>query len=260
MSTNENAKRLSQERYGRFADRYVTSPGHAQGSDLDRLLDIARPKADWVVLDVATGGGHTALKFAPHVAHVVATDLTPEMLDAARAHIQGQGAANVSFERADAEDLPFEDGRFDLVTCRIAPHHFARPARFVTEASRVLKPGGMLLVQDHLLPDDAHAGIDIDAFERLRDPSHNRAYTEGEWAAMFQHAGLEVMHTEQLTKEHEFASWCARQDCPPDTVAQLTAMLQHASPAVRDWMEPRAIGAPEAAFTNHHLIIAGVKL
>lgn len=259
MTATEDAGSLSQQRFGRFSDRYVTSRGHAQGADLDRLLDIARPQPDWIVLDVATGGGHTALKFAPQVAHVVATDLTPEMLCAAREHIGQRGADNVSFKRADAENLPFEDRRFDLVTCRIAPHHFAHPARFVSEASRVLKLEGILLVQDHVLPDDPQAAATVDAFERLRDPSHSRAYTEGEWGAMFALAGLHVNHVEQLVKQHQFVAWCARQDCTPETVARLVAMLKGASPAVLDWMQPRAIGAPEATFVNHHLIIAGVK-
>ena len=259
MVTNEDSGRLSRVRFGRFAERYVSSRGHAQGADLERLLEIARPQPEWEVLDVATGGGHTALAFAPHVAHVVATDLTPQMLDAARAHIGRQGVDNVSFERADAQDLPFEEERFDLVTCRIAPHHFADCCRFVGEASRVLRPGGRLLVQDHVLPDDPEAAATVDAFERLRDPSHNRAYPEGEWIGMVEGAGLAVVHVEQVIKGHGFVDWCARQDCSPEVVAQLGAIVDGASPEVVEWMEPRSWGTPEATFVNHHLILVGVN-
>jgi ubiquinone/menaquinone biosynthesis C-methylase UbiE len=116
-----DSKKLSKERFGEFAAGYVTSKTHAKGSDLDRLIDIAQPRADWHALDIATGGGHTALKFAPHVARVVASDITPQMLEKAREFIQGQGVVNVTFKEADAENLPFEEAQFDLVTCRIAP-------------------------------------------------------------------------------------------------------------------------------------------
>jgi len=73
----------SQERFGRFAQAYVTSQAHAQGNDLDRLTELAQPEPDWIALDIATGGGHTALRFAPLVERVFATDITPKMLHAA---------------------------------------------------------------------------------------------------------------------------------------------------------------------------------
>lgn len=254
-----DSKSLSQQRYNQFAQGYVTSQTHAKGADLDRLVDIAQPKADWVVLDVATGGGHTALKFAPHVARVVASDLTPNMLEAAQTFISGKGISNIEFKLADAENLPFNDVEFDLVTCRIAPHHFPECFRFVQESTRVLKPGGLLLVQDHVLPDDEKAARYVDAFETLRDPSHNRAFAEYEWVGMFLDAGLTVEHTEQLVKVHEFVPWAERQGCTPDVIQRLVILLKQAPPAATEWMQPRAVGTPEATFVNHHLIIAGRK-
>ena len=262
--TDHDPESLSRQRYSRLAQRYVSSPAHAQGTDLDRLVEIARPQRDWVALDVATGGGHTALKFAPHVDRVVATDLTPRMLAAAETFIRGKSVANVTFKLANAQDLPFEDATFDLVTCRIAPHHFADCGRFVRECARVLKavegaPGGMLLVQDHVLPNDEHAARYVDAFEKLRDPSHNRAYNEGEWIEMLQEAGLEVIHVEQLTKQHEFIPWVERQDCPAEVAARLIALLQDAPAPVTAWMQPHSVGTPQATFINHHIVIAGCK-
>ena len=151
-------KRLSQERYTQFADGYVTSETHAHGTDLDRLLAIAQPRSHWRALDIATGGGHTALKFAPRVAHVIASDLTPRMLEKAQRFIVDEkGVENVSFRQADAEDLPFADAQFDLVTCRIAPHHFPDAQGFLRECARVLNAGGMLMLQDHVLPADREA-------------------------------------------------------------------------------------------------------
>ncbi len=253
-----DVRTLSQERFGRFASRYVHSIAHSQGTDLERLVAIAAPRAHWTVLDVATGGGHTALAFAPRVTHVVATDLVPDMLVAARRFLRAQTAA-LSFGVADAEYLPFGDGTFDLVTCRIAPHHFRDAARFVREAARVLRITGALLVQDHLLPDDPVAARYIDDWEQLRDPSHHRAFSSEEWEAMFGGAGLQVYGVEQVTKQHAFLDWTQRQGCTPEVVKQLTAEMDTAPQAVVAWMEPRGFGTPEASFVNRHILIAGRK-
>jgi ubiquinone/menaquinone biosynthesis C-methylase UbiE len=259
MIVKHDSKSLSRQRYSQYAQGYVTSTTHATGADLDLLLEIAQPQADWIALDVATGGGHTALKFAPHVAQVIATDLTPEMLAAAKAFIIERGVENVAFKLADAEDLPFEAKTFHLVTCRIAPHHFANASRFVRESARVLKPGGSLLVQDHLLPDDERAACYVDAFERLRDPSHNRAFTESEWREMLQKAGLAVEHAVRIIKRHEFIPWAGRQGCTPDVVNRLVAMMAEAPAAAAEWMQPRDFYSAHATFVNHHIVIAGRK-
>ena len=257
MDELKDSKALSQKRFTRFASRYVTSGTHAQGPELERLVEIVSPQPDWVVLDVATGGGHTALRFAPLVKRVVAMDISPAMLDAAEAFIIAKGVKNVSFRLGDAENLPFSDESFDLVTCRIAPHHFPDAFRFVMESVRVLKPGGMLLVQDHALPEDDAAARYIDAFERLRDPSHNRAFSESEWVRMLQDAGLAVEHTEKIVKRHEFRPWSERQACTPQVVAQLVQMVENAPEAVIEWMQPIDFGTPGAWFVNHHILIAG---
>ena len=254
-----DSKDLSKQRYTDRADAYVSSETHAKHADLDRLVEIAAPQPDWHVLDVATGGGHTALKFAPHVAHVTATDLTPRMLEKARTFISEQGAENVDFKEADAENLPFADAQFDLVTCRIAPHHFPDAFKFVLECARVLKPGGLLLLQDHVLPDDERAADYVDAFEKLRDPSHHQAFPEYAWQGMFLDAGLTVDHTEQLTKRHNFIDWTTRQQCDPATIERLTVLLAQAPQTPAAWLQARAIGTADCSFVNHHLIIMGRK-
>lgn len=260
MLANQDAKSLSKERYSQFAQAYVTSQGHAKGTELDRLIDISAPQPHWIVLDVATGGGHAALQFAPFVARVVATDITPEMLGAARSLITETGVTNVVFELADAENLPFPRNTFDLVTCRIAPHHFPDCRRFVQSSVRALKAGGMLLVQDHVLPEDGPTARTVDTFEKLRDPSHHRAYNESEWIRMYEDAGMCVEHTEEVIKRHDFLTWAERQGCTKNVIEQLTGMLDQASASVRQWMQPQDWGTPDASFVNHHLIIAGRKL
>lgn len=259
MNSPDDVKAQAQQRFGAFAHEYVTSTVHAQGEDLDRLAALAAPQPGWLALDVATGGGYTALRLAPQVARVVACDLTPAMLAAARAFTTGQGARNLVFTAGDAEHLPFRDGVFDLVTCRIAPHHFPDCFRFVQECARTLKPGGRLAVQDQLLPDEPRAARYIDSFERLRDPSHHRAFDEHEWRGMFLDAGLQVAAVERCARPANLLSWARVQNCSPAVVARLQVMLAQAPAAVRDWMHPRCAGTPDAAFDHIHILILGIK-
>ena len=258
MSDSPDSKALSKARYTRFADGYVTSETHAHGSDLERLLAIVQPQSHWIALDIATGGGHTALKFAPFVAQVIASDLTPRMLERARRFIvEERGIDNVRFEQADAENLPFETNRFDLATCRIAPHHFPDAQRFVNECARVLKPAGVFMLQDQVLPRDKEAARFVDQFERLRDPSHNRAYHEGEWQAMFARAGFIVEHSEHYLKRHDFIPWARRQGNDAAAIAALIQMLREAPLAAREWMDPQNWGGEKATFLNRHILLRG---
>jgi ubiquinone/menaquinone biosynthesis C-methylase UbiE len=257
-----DSKALSKARYNQFAQGYVDSPNHAKGSELDDLLSIVQPQSDWQALDVATGGGHTALKFAPWVAHVVASDISPKMLQAAQAFVASQKPpiTNISFREADAENLPFADGEFDLVTCRIAPHHFPNVARFVHEAARVLRSGGTLLVQDQVVPLDEATRTYVDDFERFRDPSHHRVYALNEWQAMFESAGIAVYHTHQIVKRHGLVRWAERQGNDQDVIDELERRLREAPLPAAAWLMARDLGTPDASFVNHHLIIAGRKV
>ena len=125
------------EQFAGSAEAYIVSPGHAAGDDLAELTAWAAaitPRRD--ALDIATGGGHTALALAAHFDRVVAADLTPRMLTTAAAFIGERGAANVAYACGDAERLPFADVAFDLASCRIAPHHFGDVTAFVRTAER----------------------------------------------------------------------------------------------------------------------------
>src|SRR5262245_624565 len=130
---------LVQQQFGAHASAYATSTVHAKGASLGRLVELVQPQRHWQALDIATGAGHTAAAFAPYVAHVIASDITDEMLAEARKLAAARGLVNMEVAVADAEALPFEDARFDLVTSRIAPHHFPDVAQFVREVMRVLK-------------------------------------------------------------------------------------------------------------------------
>ena len=257
--TNRHPLRRVRERFARHAQNYVASEGHAKGFDLDLLVEIAETQNNWVVLDIATGGGHTALKIAPHVARVIASDLSHTMLRAARDHIEKTPTGRIEFICAEAELLPFQSNTFDLVACRIATHHFQDAIRFISASLRVLKNGGHLVVQDHVLPDDPATACYIETFERSRDPTHNRAFTEREWRKAFADAGFRVEQSELLVKRHHFLSWANRQSCTQQTIDRLIALVESAPEAAIQWLQPQAFGEPEASFANHHIIIAGTK-
>jgi len=228
-----------QDQFGKNAAHYLTSKVHAQGKSLERLVTLSAPKPDWRMLDIATGGGHVAYAFAPHVARVWATDVTQQMLDQVKAEAARRGLANIRVAYAKAEALPFEDASFDLVACRIAPHHFDSIPEFLAEVHRVLKPGATAAIVDNVVP-AGPAGDYINAFERLRDPSHLRAWTLEEWRAALSAAKLAVGHEETLDKTMEFKTWAARYDAVMQ--ALLRSMLTLASPEAKAALQPQGAG------------------
>ena len=246
-------KSLVQQQFGAHAAAYATSTVHAKGASLGRLVELVQPKPSWQALDVATGAGHTAAAFAPHVARVVASDLTPEMLQEAAKLAKAKGFANMETAPADAEALPFDDASFDLVTCRIAPHHFPDVPTFVAEVWRTLKGGGTFALVDNIAPDAEStpgfssaelrdAALTYNAFEKIRDPSHGRCLGMAEWSEVLTDTGFELLHKERLPKDMEFQSWAERLGADATTTERLRSMLTDGSPALRAFLKPRADG------------------
>jgi ubiquinone/menaquinone biosynthesis C-methylase UbiE len=222
-----------QRQFGAVAEAYVTSAGHAGGEDLERLVAWGRALAPGRVLDLATGGGHTALAFAGLARRVVAFDVTEPMLAAARGLLTSRGAGGVAFVAGDVEALPFRDGAFDLVTCRIAAHHFGDVPAAVRQVQRVLRPGGAFLVQDILGHDDAACAAFITEVERRRDPSHVRAYRDREWRAFLRAAGLTVMDEARVSKRRAWDEWTARTRMTDGARRELEAFVRAGSEACR---------------------------
>jgi SAM-dependent methyltransferase len=222
------------------------------------------------VLDVATGGGHTAFTLAPFVAQVVATDITPEMLAHTAVGAAERGLANVLTETADAENLPFADDQFDLVTCRIAAHHFGDHGRFLSECARVLKPGGRVALVDNVVPGSRRrgkkaklqreAGAYVNAFEKLRDPSHNRCLSVDEWLDLFVQAGFSGIHRETHRKKMDFDDWTDRLHVPPDDRTRLKVMLLQAPTAVAAFLTPQTTGDRITFYLTEAVIVGRLKI
>lgn len=227
--------------FGPVAERYTTSRTHANPVELARLVRLAQPRPLDRVLDIAAGAGHAALALAPHVAEVVAYDLTDTMLDEVNRNSARRSLQNIVTMQGAAECLPFEEASFGIVTVRIAAHHFADIRKAVQEMSRVVKAGGRVVVVDTTVPEDERLDREINAIEALRDSSHVRNYRPSEWRSMLKAAGLTVIACETTMgtsgDELEFESWTTRMRTPAAAVAELERRFRTASPALRQALE-----------------------
>jgi len=232
------------------------SPVHAQGVDLKLVVRFARPQPTDIALDVSTGAGHTAMALAPHVAQVVAVDLTSQMLLVARRLTAERGFHNVEFVEADVRALPFPDRSFDIVTCRTAAHHYPQLGGAVREMARVLRRGGRLVISDTISPADEVGDRFINAVEILRDPTHVRDWSMAEWYAAISAEGLTMLEFEEMGLELEFEAWVERSGTPAELRQVLAAMLTQAPPRLRELFavktEPLRFSLRKAVFLAVH--------
>jgi SAM-dependent methyltransferase len=248
-----------QAQFSASADDYVRSAGHAGGDDLERLAQWGRQRGAVRVLDIATGGGHTALAFAGFTPTVVATDLTFPMLTAARRFILGQGLAGVHFLAADALTLPFRDESFGVVTCRIAAHHFPELLPVLRQIARVLRRGGSFLVEDILGHDDPEAAAFLLEVERRRDPSHVRAFRQLEWTALLRAAGLTVIDEAVMGKLRVWEEWTRRARMTADGKAALERFVLDAPARCRDAFRFEVDGDRIVSFADRMLLLRADK-
>jgi len=224
-------RRTAQEQFDRQAEHYDTQWSAWSDESLRWLLANADCRPTDIALDVATGTGFTALAFAPRVRSVVGLDVSPGMLAQALPRAETQGIKNITFQEGAAESLPFPDATFDLVTCRIAPHHFLSVPQFLSETARVLKSGGRLLLADTCVPDDAP---ETDAWqngvEALRDPSHVRNYTPREWRQFVADAGLTLEHLSSAGGGIPIVlgAWLTKAGCTPEQAAAVRRQFETA--------------------------------
>jgi ubiquinone/menaquinone biosynthesis C-methylase UbiE len=187
---------LIRDQFTRQATPFSTAAPIASEAALQLIIDAARPGPDDTVLDVACGGGIVVCAFAQHVRHATGIDMTAAMLERARALATEKRLANVTWQEAEVERLPYPDGAFTIVVTRFAMHHFLDPAAVFREMVRVCappgpnKPGGRILVVDTYTSEDPAKAAAFNRLEILRDPSHARSLYLAELKGLFQTAGL----------------------------------------------------------------------
>ena len=220
--------RSSAEALGRLADERAT----ALSERIRRLVD---PRGDERALDAGCGTGALAFALAPLVREVVGLDLVPEMLEEARR--RSAAFPNVTFVEGDVTRLPFADGEFDLVGSVSVLHHVARPEVVVAELARVTRLGGTLLVGDQIAPADPLAALELNRFERARDPSQTRVLADADMRGLFEANGLVVVREEFHEERRELGSYLERAGCTGEARARALALApgRQAYTAVIGW-------------------------
>ena len=202
------------------AEAYRESATHREGPDLELVVEWCEPGKGVKALDVATGGGHVARRLREEGCEVVSLDPSPGM----RADVL-----------ASAEHIPFEDGSFDVVVSRIAPHHFEDIQAAVAEMERV--SSRLVVIEDTLFSSERH-----EEAEKRRDPTHVRNYTEDEWRDFLSGAGLDVQQAECFEKEHPLEEWLARTGCRGAEAAGVRELLADRITARGDaWVDTKIV-------------------
>ena len=197
------------------AEAYRESDAHREGRDLELFAEWAEGET---ALDVATGGGNVARILRDAGLEVVTIDSAPGMQPTVVSR---------------AEEIPFADSSFDVVACRVAAHHFQDPSSSLKEMARVSR--ALVLVSDNLFMGESGEEAD-----KLRDPTHVRNYSEDEWRAMFDGAGLEVEAYELEDKRIDFEAWLDRSGTPDEDRDRIRELLADRVEDGKLWLE-RAI-------------------
>jgi ubiquinone/menaquinone biosynthesis C-methylase UbiE len=206
---------LVSKQFSPRAAAYVQSAVHAQGADLKELAEFASAGKFARALDLGCGGGHASFALAPHVGEIVAYDLSAEMLSAVAGEAARRGFSNVTTQQGTVEKLPFPDARFDFVVTRFSAHHWHDIRAGLREARRVAKKGAAAMFMDAVPPPHPLLDTFLQTIEMLRDPSHVRDYSVGEWTAMAREAGFEPSPAIERRIRLDFATWIARMQTPP---------------------------------------------
>ncbi|MEZ4667805.1 MAG: class I SAM-dependent methyltransferase [Anaerolineae bacterium] len=225
-----------QRQFGHVAFNYSVSPVHAAGVDLDLMLSAVELTDTQRVLDAGCGAGHASFAFAPHVAQVIAYDLTQNMLEQVNRLALDKNIHNIEAKVGDVENLPFEDASFDLVVSRLSAHHWPHPQAALAEFARVLKPNGYFVLSDTVSPSDPVLDTFLQTVELLRDVSHVRDHTVMQWTTLLSNTGFvsEVIHNWEIPLE--FQSWVDRIATPEPNIAMIKMLFDQAPHEVRNVM------------------------
>ena len=227
---------LTARQFGTTAAQYLTSTVHATGADLDRLQALVPAIRPGRALDLGCGAGHASYALARGGARrVVAYDLSLQMLGTVATEAASRGHTGIETCAGPAEDLPFDDESFDCVVTRYSAHHWLNVRQALTEARRVLAPGGTLVVIDVIAPENPLMDTVLQTIEILRDLSHVRNYRESEWRAMLRAEKFPTPTVDRWKLAMNFPAWIARIRTPPDRVAALHTVFDALAAEARDY-------------------------
>jgi SAM-dependent methyltransferase len=242
-----------QKQFGRTAAAYVESATHARGEDLDRIVALATEHGGERVVDVGTGVGHTLRRVAPSFRGAIGVDATREMLEASVGVLAGAGVTNALLVQANAAALPIASGSVDVVTSRLAAHHFVDAAGAFREIARILRPGGLFVLVDNYAPDEAELDRFINQLETLRDPSHVRNHTVAGWRKLLERSGMRTtVDSDAAVTKLTTENWLERSQTPADRAEEVRRRLRTAPPSAVD-----AFQITPTTFAVRKLILLG---
>ncbi len=248
------------EAFTRQAVAYAANPGIADPERVARLVRAVQPTAQDRVLEVATGPGYVAMGFAAVAREVIGVDLTEAPLALAERRRQAQGVVNLRFQVAEASQLPFAAGEFDVVVCRLALHHFAQPLPMLREMVRVCRVDGTVAVEDLVVSEHPARGAYHNRFEHLRDASHTSAHPVSRLLQLFVETQLEVEQVRTYPHIQVVEQWLTNAHTPEAAATEVRRLLtqdaQHDLSGTRPWQQ--ATGA--WCFTQRNAIVVGRKL
>src|SRR5580693_7702868 len=185
------------ERFTETADAFARTVRRTRVEEAEELAErvtAGLANADKLLaIDLACGPGTYTRPLAARVRHAIGADLTPAMVEKARAEAARDAITNIEFVCADIYALPFGDGVAGIVSCGYAFHHMTDPARALSEMARVLQPGGRVAVTDIIVPEGCDADFQNEV-ERVRDPSHTVTQSVASFRALIQNLGLREVY------------------------------------------------------------------
>ena len=209
------------DQFNAQAEFYANSKVHSSGQNLDIISDYLENKSFELSLDIATGTGFTAFESSKVSKKVLALDIATEMINQAKILAKEKSINNVQFVIASADNLPYKNNYFDLITCRTGTHHFENFEKSLKEMHRALKDSGTLIISDTITSQDNDLSSWHQKVEIMRDPSHQSNYSIESWKGFFNNLKFEATKIILTSVKLTLDDWMTTSGTPPDIQKEL---------------------------------------
>jgi ubiquinone/menaquinone biosynthesis C-methylase UbiE len=210
MSSETKHADAVHDRFTATVDGFYAYAVAKRGAEADHLAEVVTSglldAPALLAVDVACGPGTLTFPLAARVGRVIGVDVTPAMIESARAEAARKGLKNIEFILGDATSLPLADRFADIVTCGYSIHHILELSRALKEMARILRPHGRMAILDLVLVASPDPAVN-NAIERVRDPSHATKQSVEQFHALYAEIGLHVVAEEISEHRYDFDEW-----------------------------------------------------